>query len=122
MAVPVQKRVEIGERALTLNFNFTTMRLAEKELGSPIHVLFADSGANVGFDALSVLWWACLNRKHRMVRDATDALVDEVGIEQVTEWITEGIAEYTGGGQAPETGTTPAPTAEPGEKGKARKA
>lgn len=120
MGTPVQKRIEIGDRALTLNFNFTTMRLAEKELGQPIHVVFSDAGANVGFEAISVIWWAALNRKHKMVRDATDNLVDEAGLDQVSTWITEGIGEYMGAEKAPEGADDSEPEAESGGKAKGK--
>ena len=112
---PCQKPVEIGDRALTLNFNFTTMRLAEKELGAPIHSLF-NGGDAVGFEAMSVIWWAALHRKHRMTREATDMLVDEAGLEQVTTWIVEGLSEYSGTADA----DGPDMTNPAGEEGKAK--
>lgn len=119
---PCQKRIDIDDRAFTLSFNFTTMRMAEKELGAPIHTIF-NGGETVGFEAMSVIWWAALNRKHRMTREATDNLVDEAGLEKVTEWIVEGLAEYSGTGSDDET---PAPaeagSAEGKAKGKGQKA
>lgn len=104
---PCKKQVEVGDRALTLHFNFGMMRLAEKELGEPIHSAFkkepgadgADDQYRVSFDAISVIWWAALNRKHRMTREGTDTLVDEAGFEQVAKWVAEGIREYFGGGK-----------------------
>lgn len=123
---PCQKRIEIDDRAFTLNFNFTTMRMAEKELGAPIHTIF-NGGQAVGFEAMSVIWWASLNRKHRMTREATDALVDEAGLEQVTKWIVEGLGEYSGGGKEDGAANAdPAPveagSAEGKGKGRGRKA
>jgi hypothetical protein len=104
---PFKKLVDVGDRALTLNFNFGMMRLAEKEFGEPIYSAFkkepgadgADDQYRVSFDAISVIWWAALSRKHRMTREGTDTLVDEAGFEQVAEWVAEGISEYFGGGK-----------------------
>lgn len=128
---PCQKRIDIGDRALTLNFNFTTMRVAEKELGAPIHTIFNSEAGAVGFEAMSVIWWAALNRKHKMTREATDQLVDEAGLEQVTTWIVEGLSEYSGTGDASAddapatataTATATAGSAEGKGKGKGQKA
>lgn len=123
---PCQKRIEIDDRAFTLNFNFTTMRMAEKELGAPIHMIFND-GQAVGFEAMSVIWWAALNRKHKMTREATDTLVDEAGLGQVTTWIIEGLNEYSGTGKdegAADADPAPADagSAEGKGKGKGQKA
>lgn len=127
---PCKKLVEIGDRALTLNFNFGMMRLAEKELGEPIYNAFkkepgadgADDQYRVSFDAISVIWWAALNRKHRMTREGTDALVDEAGFEVVAGWVAEGISEYFGSGKKADAEDA-APDADPDDKpvGNARK-
>lgn len=99
---PTTKLITVGENALTLTFNFGTMRIAEKELGEPIYSAFKkEAGADgdqyrVSFDALSAIWWAALQRKHRLTRDGADALVDEAGFEQVATWIAEGLGEYFG--------------------------
>ncbi|ALJ14123.1 hypothetical protein [Sphingopyxis macrogoltabida] len=96
---PTVKHVTVGDNALTLTFNFGTMCTAEKELGKPFQSLWATGeGAvsGVSFDTISILWWAALQRKHRMSRDGANALVDDAGIEQVSTWLTEGMADYFG--------------------------
>lgn len=101
---PTTKHITVGDNALTLTFNFGTMRVAEKELGEPIYSAFkkepgaegADDQYRVSFDALSVIWWAALQRKHRLSRDGADALVDQAGFENVAAWIAEGLGEYFG--------------------------
>ncbi|MGB3844309.1 MAG: hypothetical protein WA940_00430 [Sphingopyxis sp.] len=98
---PTQKHVEIGDAALTLHFNFGMMRVAEKEIGSPIFSAFkAMQSGEVSLDIISVLWWAALNRKHKMTREAADNLVDDAGMDQVATWVMEGLTEYMGGAKA----------------------
>lgn len=96
---PTTLRADIGDRAFTLNFNFNAMRMAEKELGQPIMSVFQKDGAGevkISFDALSALWWAVLQRKHRITREACDTLVDEAGLDAVAGWLTEGLSAYFG--------------------------
>lgn len=109
---PTQKNVEIGDVALTLHFNFGMMRVAEKEIGSPIFSAFkAMEAGEVSLDIISVLWWAALNRKHKMTREAADNLVDDAGMDQVAKWVMEGLTDYMGGSKAKEEPVGNAPKA-----------
>lgn len=93
MASAVVKNVEIGDEVYTLTAKFGTMRAAETELGTSIPKLMVDP-ENVGFDAMSALFWAFLQPQHRMTREGSDALVDIVGFEQVTKWVGEALSQY----------------------------
>lgn len=92
MSAAVIKQIEIGDQTFTLVAKFGTMRNAERELGMPITKI----GENMGFDALSALFWAFLQPKHRMTRDASDNLVDEFGIETLGTTIAEMLTGYFG--------------------------
>lgn len=126
---PTAKFVTIGDNALTLTFNFGTMRIAEKELGEPIYSAFkkepgaggADDQYRVSFEALSVIWWAALQRKHRMSRDGADALVDEAGLETVAAWIADGLSEYFGGAKKAEGDADAEPETDEPKAGNAKR-
>lgn len=98
MSGAVTKQVEIHGSTYTLTAKFGTARLAEKEIGMPIPRMMQDVSA-VGFDAISCLFWAFLQPRHQMTRDGSDNLVDEAGVEKVTEWVGECLAEYFGAGE-----------------------
>lgn len=95
MSAAVQLPVTIGNTAANLVFKFGTLRQAEQELGRPITAELASG--NVGMDVLSALFWAVLQPSLRITREASDDMVDEVGVEQVAAWIGEGLTRYFAG-------------------------
>lgn len=98
MSAAVQKTVEIDGGAYTLVAKFGTMRLAEKELGVSIPSLVGNI-ENIGFDAISGLFWAFLQPKHRITRDAADNLIDEAGFNVIVDWVGACLSDYFGGGE-----------------------
>ena len=90
---PATQLIEIDGQPYTLTFNFGMARLAEYEIGK--HLITAIS-EGVSLDTLSAGWWASLQRKHCMTRDAADNLVDAAGMAEVAKWITEGLTAYFG--------------------------
>jgi len=95
MTGKVVKTIEIGDQPYTLVAKFGTMVAAEREIGMPIPKL-AD---NMGFDAISALFWAFLQPKHRMTRDASNNLVDDFGIEKTGELVASMLTDYFGGSE-----------------------
>jgi hypothetical protein len=83
--------IEIGNETYTLTFKFGTMRIAEIEIGKPIVSL---TTSDFGFDVISSLFWAVLQPKHNMTRDASDNLVDVAGVASVGTWVSDGLAAY----------------------------
>lgn len=95
---PTSNLIEIDGRPYTLTFNFTTARTAEKEIGQPLTKLLQKPD-EIGMDAMSAIWWASLQRGHRMTREGADALIDIAGLEPVAKWVAEGLTGYFGGGK-----------------------
>lgn len=105
MSGAVSKPVTIDGHPYTLVFKFGTLRLAEKELGESVASVFGGDGEKIGFDAVSAVFWASLQSKHMMAREAADDLIDKAGLQQVLAWVGEGVSAYFG---ADEPSATPA--------------
>ena len=99
MSGPVNLPVEIGGARYSLIFKFGTMRLVEAELGQSMFDVMA--AGEVGANALSAIFWAALQPKHRMVREASDDLIDAAGVVQIGAWIGEGLGQYFGEAEEP---------------------
>lgn len=105
---PTTRTVDIDGEAYTLKFNFGMACAVEQELGVSLQRAFsADAPA---MTTIGVVWWAALQASHPMTREASNELIDAVGIEQATQWVIDGISGYFGGGQS-----------KSGDVGKARK-
>jgi len=64
MSALVEKQMAIGGRDYTLAFSFGSMRRAEKEIGQSIPNLMAQGG--IGFDHGGTIFWAVLQRDHKL--------------------------------------------------------
>jgi len=117
MSGAVMKQIDIDGSTYTLVAKFGTARLAEKEIGTSIPKMMQDVGS-IGFDAISCLFWAFLQPKHRISRDGSDDLVDRAGVNQVTEWVGSCLADYFGAGESDAEQKVP----DEGKKPKGRKA
>ncbi len=93
MSGPVTIQLEAGNRGvLNLVFKFGTIRQAEQALGKPLTGL----GGNMGFDAISAIFWAVLQPSLRITQEGSDDMIDELGIEKITAKIGEGLSSYFG--------------------------
>jgi hypothetical protein len=95
MGTPATVVAKIGERSFNLVFKFGTIRAVEAELGRPITQELATG--DIGLDMLSGLFWAVLQPSLAITREGSDDLIDEAGIEVVTQWMTEGLIRYFSG-------------------------
>lgn len=112
MASEYHHPLEAGGRTLNLVFKFGTMRVAERELGRPLTSALASG--DVGFDELSAIFWAALQPSLKITREASDDLVDEIGVEAVTKAVLVGVSRVFG--------KDPGESAAPGEAKAAKKA
>jgi hypothetical protein len=102
--------VEIGGVPYRLHFKFGTIRLFEREMGRPLAEVFdfvgksaaevEDASARIPLDAWSAFFWAVLQPTHLMTREASDALIDDAGLETVVRWLFAGFAAYNAGDPA----------------------
>jgi hypothetical protein len=99
MSAAVELPAAIAGKVYVLTFKFGSMRLAERELGRKITAVFSGL-EDLGLDEVSALFWAVLQTRHAMDRDASDALIDEAGIVAVVGWIARGLADYFEPGDA----------------------
>lgn len=116
---------EIGGMPRTFVFKFGTMRRAEQELGRPLP---ADMAAgNIGFDAISAIFWAALQPSLAITRDGSDDLIEEMGVADATVLIMDGLGRVFGqdhdqGAAEADAGDTggDSATGEPPRRGKKR--
>lgn len=107
MGAAFVKTVNAGEHGdLRLVFDFSTMRRAEQELGQPLPSDLASG--NIGFNMISAVFWAALQRDRMMTRDGTDELVTQLGVKEVTALVMEGMQRIFGVGETDPAGEAPA--------------
>lgn len=120
MGTPVTIPVEIGGRHLSLSFKFGTIRMVEAELGRPITEELMQG--TMGLDMLSALFWAVLQPSLAITRAGSDDLIDEAGVETVSQWIAQGLVRYFGTDVAPDPADAAAAEGnDPAPKGKKTK-
>ena len=90
MSGAVIRSIELNGATYTSKFSFMTMRLADEVLPGGLE------GESGGVSRLSALFWASLQSKHRISRDASDNLVDELGLDAFREFMEEAMTAYKG--------------------------
>ena len=92
MTKTVEQKHLIGGQEYTLTYNFHTLVKAEEATGQSVMEL----GNNLSMRTIGGLFWAALHDKHPMSQASANSLVDEAGIERVSEWVGTGIGDYMG--------------------------
>ena len=93
----IVKSIEADGVTHELTFKFGTMCQAERQLGKPLPDVFS---GGMGFDTISVVFWAALGGK--MSIDESNDLIDRAGVSKVLPVVSEGIADYFGSGSGGE--------------------
>lgn len=109
MSAAIRQPVEIAGQRYVLTWKFGTLRYFEQEIGRPAAEVFGtmsgtsesetseQAAQRIPLDVWSALFWAALQPSHRLTREATDDLIDEVGLGQAVEWVLRGMAAYNAG-------------------------
>lgn len=139
MSAAVSMPVQIGNRTVTLNFQFSTIRYFEEATGQRLHHAFpflnipegddpaaaqaarAAAADDVPWGTWAALFWASLQRGLKMTREAADDLIDEAGFEQVVMWCMAGLVAHLTGNPALADSILSAGDAPAGEPPKAGK-
>jgi hypothetical protein len=107
MSGAIFRDIEILGSVYRARFSFATMRMADEVIPGGM-----ESNAVGAVTKLSALFWASLQAAHRITREGSDNLIDEVGLEKIKDFIGEAMSAYNGAStpaDAGDEGNAPAP-------------